>query len=355
MHSVGYYFFGTLFGHVIARTRGVPHVSTPVYTVNPSSWQRRSFDAAAGRRLVRHADRVIAQSEHELQLMRADRFDVLSSTIVPFGVDSALFAEDYDVEDLRTRHAIGSNDTVLLFVGKVMSPKGASDCLEVVARLRSSGRAVRLIMIGEVHDRERETFAARIRTLGLDASVILLGAVTDRREIARYYQLSDAVLFPSQYEQFGIVAIEAAASGRPLLGYACRHHADPCAPLRVRSPSFVRRHRHVHAQRNRGARHTPLPGECSTLQAGHPFAVRLAHHLRGHRADLRAGGEEPPVSDAPNRPFGKYERFGAYHWREVQPVPTRHNAVLTARYRVLLDEIDPRSGACSTSAAATAR
>ena len=47
---------------------------------------------------------------------------------------------------------------------------------------------------------------------------ILLGALTDRREIARYYQLSDAVLFPSQYEQFGIVAIEAAASGRPLLG-----------------------------------------------------------------------------------------------------------------------------------------
>ena len=40
------------------------------------------------------------------------------------------------------------------------------------------------------------------------------------------------------------------------------------------------------------------------------------------------------------RPFGKYERFGAYHWREIEPVPTRHNAVLTARYRVLLDAID---------------
>ena len=38
-----------------------------------------------------------------------------------------------------------------------------------------------------------------------------------------------------------------------------------------------------------------------------------------------------------NRPFGKYERFGAYHWREVEPLPTMHNAVLTARYRVLLD------------------
>ena len=41
-----------------------------------------------------------------------------------------------------------------------------------------------------------------------------------------------------------------------------------------------------------------------------------------------------------NRPFGKYERFGAYHWREIEPRPTRHNAVLTARYQVLLDAMD---------------
>jgi ubiquinone/menaquinone biosynthesis C-methylase UbiE len=40
------------------------------------------------------------------------------------------------------------------------------------------------------------------------------------------------------------------------------------------------------------------------------------------------------------RPFGKYERFGAYHWREIGLLPTRHNAILTARYGVLLDALD---------------
>lgn len=49
------------------------------------------------------------------------------------------------------------------------------------------------------------------------------------------------------------------------------------------------------------------------------------------------------MSDAPARPFGKYERFGAYHWREIEPVPTRHNAVLTARYEVLLDAMDTQA------------
>ncbi len=44
--------------------------------------------------------------------------------------------------------------------------------------------------------------------------------------------------------------------------------------------------------------------------------------------------------DVQSKPFGKYERYGAYHWREIQPIPTRHNAVLTARYQILLDTVD---------------
>jgi D-inositol-3-phosphate glycosyltransferase len=139
-------------------------------------------------------------------------------TIIPFGVDAAFFTEDHDVQDLRTRHGITPSERVLLFVGKVMSPKGAFDCLEVLATLRAAGRPLRLVMIGDVHDRERQRFAARVAELRLSDALVLVGELTDRREIARYYQLADVVLFPSQYEQFGIVAIEAAASGRPLIG-----------------------------------------------------------------------------------------------------------------------------------------
>lgn len=50
------------------------------------------------------------------------------------------------------------------------------------------------------------------------------------------------------------------------------------------------------------------------------------------------------MTEPANRPFGKYDRFGAYHWREIAPVPTRHNAVLTARYEVLLEAMDRHAG-----------
>ncbi len=217
-HTVGYYYFATVFAHAEGRLGGAPHVSTPVYTLNPASWQRRSFDAILGRRLVRQAAHVIPQSAHEVALMQADRFELRASTIIPFGVDSVCFERDHDVSDLRARHDIADADRVLLFVGKIMSPKGAFNALDVVARLRRNGRRLRLIMIGDVHEREQREFRDRIRDLGLESAVVLPGAVTDRVEIARSYQLSDVVLFPSQYEQFGIVAVEAAASGRPLIG-----------------------------------------------------------------------------------------------------------------------------------------
>ena len=37
-----------------------------------------------------------------------------------------------------------------------------------------------------------------------------------------------------------------------------------------------------------------------------------------------------------NRAFGTYERVGAYHWREIEPRPMRHNAVLTAQAQRVL-------------------
>ncbi len=42
-------------------------------------------------------------------------------------------------------------------------------------------------------------------------------------------------------------------------------------------------------------------------------------------------------------PFDKYERYGAYHWRETSWLPTRHHAMLTARYRMVEELVTPNA------------
>ena len=217
IHSVGYQFFPTVLGYWVASVFDIPHVVTPVFTLNPETWQRRLYDRALGRRLVHDARRVVVQSQRELELLREHHFELPDHSIIPFGVDAIQFERDADIASLRQQLGL-TDEKVLLFVGKIMHSKGAFKALDALRQVLDAGLRVRLVMVGEVHARQREDFHAQIRTAQLDDHVILTGPVQHEDGLMRYYQLADAVVFPSQYEQFGIVAIEAAARGRPLLG-----------------------------------------------------------------------------------------------------------------------------------------
>lgn len=217
IHSVGYQFFPTVLGYWVASVFDIPHVVTPVFTLNPETWQRRLYDRALGRRLVHDARRVVVQSQRELELLREHHFELPDHSIIPFGVDAVQFERDADVASLRKQLGV-TDERILLFVGKIMHSKGAFKALDALRQVLDAGLHVRLVMVGEVHARQREDFHAQIQKARLDDHVTLTGPVQHEDGLMRYYQLADAVVFPSQYEQFGIVAIEAAASGRPLLG-----------------------------------------------------------------------------------------------------------------------------------------
>ncbi|MFQ5743750.1 MAG: glycosyltransferase family 4 protein [Acidobacteriota bacterium] len=218
VHSVGYYFSPALLGHLVSRLSGSKYVSTVVFTRNPESWQRAWFDRLVGRQIVRGADHVILQSRREKDLVQSRGFTLPAHSIIPFGVDAAAFRRDYDVTSLRTRTCESEEEKVLLFVGRIISTKGSFRVLEAVKRARDRGLAVRLVMMGELVANEKEAFCRRRLELRLERAVTMTGVIHDEVEKARYYQMADAVVFPSQYEQFGMVAIEAVASGCPLLG-----------------------------------------------------------------------------------------------------------------------------------------
>jgi glycosyltransferase-like protein len=123
----------------------------------------------------------------------------------------------------QERRRLGWDDRlVILTVGGVEPRKGSMTLLEAFARLRRdlAPRDPLLVIAGGAtlfdYRHERERFDARSRALGCAGDIVLTGTVTDD-ELAAHYRAADIFAFPSVNEGFGLAALEAQASGLPVV------------------------------------------------------------------------------------------------------------------------------------------
>jgi glycogen synthase len=167
------------------------------------------------RRMVRRADQVITCS-HYMRGHVADVFGVDESgvTVIPNGIDPLdLEPVVGDLPKLRARFA-APDERLVLLVGRLVYEKGFQLALaalpDVIARLGD----VRFLVAGSgTHEQELRKQAKR---LGLDEHGTFLGWIGDD-VLHSLYRISDLVLVPSLYEPFGLVALEAMASGCPCI------------------------------------------------------------------------------------------------------------------------------------------
>jgi glycogen synthase len=118
-----------------------------------------------------------------------------------------------DLETLRSRFAAPSERLVLL-VGRLVYEKGFQLALEALPGLIERLGAVRFIVAGS-GTAERE-LREQARELGLDEHGTFLGWIGDD-VLHSLYRIADLTVVPSIYEPFGLVALEAMASGCPCL------------------------------------------------------------------------------------------------------------------------------------------
>jgi len=102
----------------------------------------------------------------------------------------------------------------LLFVGRLVSVKGADVAIEALRQLRENGVDTTLTICGD--GPERESLERQVRRTGLERAVIFKGW-SDPDALADYYRTAELLLVPSRYEPFGIVALEAIASRCPVV------------------------------------------------------------------------------------------------------------------------------------------
>lgn len=171
--------------------------------------------------LASQANAIVAASAAEATALVEDVHAPAGAVwVVSPGVDVDLFRPNRSSGSaaLRQRLALAANAPVLVVVGRIQPLKNQELAIVALARLNTRTAPI-LVIVGESTPGDepyRERLESLARSLGVADRVQFVGALA-REELADLFALSSLTLVPSHSETFGLVALESAASGTPVV------------------------------------------------------------------------------------------------------------------------------------------
>jgi glycosyltransferase involved in cell wall biosynthesis len=137
----------------------------------------------------------------------------LNAKVIPYGIDFKKFrkskADKKIVSELGLKGKI-----VLIAVGRLSQQKGFAYLIKALNEVKKKEKNFKLLLIGD--GEERKNLERLSKELGLEEEIIFLGKIFHDK-LPKYYHVSDIFVLPSLYESFGIVFLEAMASGLPII------------------------------------------------------------------------------------------------------------------------------------------
>ncbi len=222
------YWLSGVAGHLIKHQMNLPLVSTfhtldrvkaeasPEEVEADASHRRAEAEAT----VIRCSDTVLASCSVEAaQISDLYHADPSRIRIVAPGVDHAFFGPG---DRGQARRALGLPDKgpLLLFVGRIQPLKGVAVAVETLAALIPGYSDAHLVVVGGPSGPQGEAEVARLHSLvgelGLEERVFFVPP-RPHELLSTHYRAADVCLVPSRSESFGLVALEAAACGTPVV------------------------------------------------------------------------------------------------------------------------------------------
>jgi glycosyltransferase involved in cell wall biosynthesis len=210
-----------LLGMIAARVAGIP---VRIHTFQGEVWLTRK---GVWRAILKSMDKLIARwATHLLVVSHSERDFLVSQGILQkeksrilangsiCGVDTARFKPDDQMRsEIRAALGIPESDMVILYLGRLKVDKGLLDLAQAFSRLRGRFQNAHLLIVGPDEEGMRERMRDQCAK---DVTRLHFVDYTDVPE--RYLAASDLLCLPSYREGFGLVLIEAAATGMPSVG-----------------------------------------------------------------------------------------------------------------------------------------
>lgn len=178
-----------------------------IYWERGRAWEEASCPSRVYATLLEQADAIICNSQASARMIGEFWGQEGKARVVPNALRPECAASLPVTRDLTNQPTV-----TVGFAGRLVPAKGAVVLVHAIDRLREAGMPVTLKIAGE--GPEKSKLVSQIGKLGLDRVSTLVGFEDD---MSRFFTRCDLVVCPSVREPFGLVSVEAQASGCPVL------------------------------------------------------------------------------------------------------------------------------------------
>ncbi len=195
-----------------------------VFHVHSTEWGR---SGDRGSEVVSHLEWATAQaSDHIITVSYSMRDDLIQHgwpeakiSVVWNGVDPERYNPDRinheEAEKIREKYGIREDEKMILFLGRLTWVKGVRNLLQALPMVLKDYPNTKLVVLGK--GEEQKDIAETAGRLGIRDRVLYRFDFVPEEERIQHYAAADLCVFPSVYEPFGIVSLEAMAMKKPIV------------------------------------------------------------------------------------------------------------------------------------------
>jgi glycogen synthase len=169
--------------------------------------------------MAQNADKIITVSYAMQQDLIRHGWSPSKISVVWNGVDPEKYnprkVKKEDVMKIRARYDVPDNWNMLLFVGRLAWVKGVRNLLIAMPSVLKEYPNTKLVILGK--GEEQTDIVETSERLGIKEKVVYRFDFVPENERILHYAAADACVFPSTYEPFGIVSLEAMAMEKPVV------------------------------------------------------------------------------------------------------------------------------------------
>jgi glycogen(starch) synthase len=195
-----------------------------VFHVHSTEWGR---SGGQGSEVVSHMELMTAQlADRIITVSQAMRDDLVKHgwpeqkiSVVWNGVDPEQYNPEKcdagDIEKIRAKYNIGRDELMLLFLGRLTWVKSVRNLIQAMPLILNEYPKAKLVILGK--GEEQKDVIETANRLGIADKINYRFEFVPEEERILHYAAADVCVFPSVYEPFGIVSLEAMAMAKPVV------------------------------------------------------------------------------------------------------------------------------------------